>query len=131
VDRRLQVQRLLAGGYSRRALQRRGNRLGDYFRFGLSLCLFGGLGNGRSYDHLREHLPNRDIYVFERSVQAHPDCIPPADRMILGDFKDTAPAAAQRFAGQVALIHADVGSGDHAASRALAAFTVLSLGDLR
>ena len=80
-----------------------------------------GLGNGRSYDHLREHLPNRDIYVFDRHVAAHPDCIPPADRMILGDFNDTAPAAAKRFAGQVALIHADVGSGDHAASRALAA----------
>ncbi|MFI5017069.1 MAG: class I SAM-dependent methyltransferase, partial [Dongiales bacterium] len=61
-----------------------------------------GLGNGRSYDHLREHLPNRDIFVFDRHVAAHPDCIPPADRMILGDFKETAPAAAQRFAGQVA-----------------------------
>ena len=80
-----------------------------------------GLGNGRSYDHLREHLPNRDIFVFERSVQAHPDCIPPEDRLILGDFRDTAPAAAERFAGKAALIHADVGSGDVAASRALAA----------
>jgi hypothetical protein len=80
-----------------------------------------GLGNGRSYDHLREHLPNRDIYVFDRHVAAHPDCIPPDDRMILGDFTETAPAAARRFAGQAALIHADVGSGDHAASRALAA----------
>ena len=58
-----------------------------------------GLGNGRSYDHLREHLPNRDIYVFDRHVAAHPDCIPPADRMILGDFKETAPEAAKRFAG--------------------------------
>lgn len=80
-----------------------------------------GLGNGRSYDHLREHLANRDIYVFDRHVAAHPDCIPPADRMILGDFNDTAPAAVRRFGGQAALIHADVGSGDHAASRALAA----------
>ena len=80
-----------------------------------------GLGNGRSYDHLREHLANRDIFVFDRHVAAHPDCIPPTDRMILGDFNDTAPAAAKRFAGQAALIHADVGSGDHAASRALAA----------
>jgi len=79
-----------------------------------------GLGNGRSYDHLREHLPGRDIFVFDRQVGAHPDCIPPADRLILGDFRDTAPAAARRFAGQAALIHADVGSGDHAASRELA-----------
>jgi hypothetical protein len=44
--------------------------------------------------------------------------------MILGDFNDTAPAAAKRFAGQAALIHADVGSGDHPASRALAAALV-------
>jgi hypothetical protein len=83
-----------------------------------------GLGNGRSYDHLREHLPNRDIYVFERQVAAHPDCIPPEDRLILGDFRDTAPAAARRFAGRAALIHADIGSGDHASSRALAASLV-------
>src|SRR5215472_16370626 len=55
-----------------------------------------GLGNGRSYDHLREHLPNREIYVFDRHVAAHPDCIPPADRMILGDFTETAPAARRR-----------------------------------
>jgi hypothetical protein len=79
-----------------------------------------GLGNGRSYDHLREHLPGRDIFVFDRQVAAHPDCIPPADRMILGDFGQTAPVAAERFAGRAALVHADVGSGDYAASRALA-----------
>jgi hypothetical protein len=54
-------------------------------------------------------------------VAAHPDCIPPADRLWLGDFRDTAPAAVRRFAGQVALIHGDVGSGDDAASQALSA----------
>ena len=32
-----------------------------------------GLGNGRTYDHLREILPDRDIYVFEREIAAHPD----------------------------------------------------------
>ena len=26
-----------------------------------------GLGNGRTYDHLRERLPEREIYVFERA----------------------------------------------------------------
>ncbi|MDX1738439.1 MAG: class I SAM-dependent methyltransferase, partial [Alphaproteobacteria bacterium] len=25
-----------------------------------------GLGNGRTYDHLREILPDREIFVFER-----------------------------------------------------------------
>ena len=80
-----------------------------------------GLGNGRSYDHLRKRLPGRDIHVFDRYVAAHPNCIPPADRLWLGDFRATAPAAVQRFAGQVALIHGDVGSGEEAASRALSA----------
>ena len=36
-----------------------------------------GLGNGRTYDHLRSLLPDRQIFVFERQVAAHPDCIPP------------------------------------------------------
>ena len=36
-----------------------------------------GLGNGRTYDHLRQLFPGRDIYVFERKVAAHPECIPP------------------------------------------------------
>jgi hypothetical protein len=80
-----------------------------------------GLGNGRTYDHLREHLPGRDIYVFDRQVAAHPDCIPPDDRMLLGDFRDTVPAARQRIGQPAALIHADIGSGDKAATAALAA----------
>ena len=80
-----------------------------------------GLGNGRSYDHLRKRLPGRDIHVFDRHVAAHPDCVPPADRLWLGDFRTSAPAAVEHFAGQVALIHGDVGSGEEAASRALSA----------
>ena len=78
-----------------------------------------GLGNGRSYDHLRKRLPGRDIHVFDRRVAAHPDCIPPKHLLWLGDFRTTAPAAVKRYAGQVALIHGDVGSGDDAASQAL------------
>ena len=27
-----------------------------------------GLGNGRTYDHLRRLFPDRDIFVFERAV---------------------------------------------------------------
>lgn len=80
-----------------------------------------GLGNGRTYDHLRALLPDRDIYVCERLVAAHPDCIPPADRLFLGDMRETLPAAAAHLAGRVALAHLDPASGDVAASRALAA----------
>ena len=48
-----------------------------------------GLGNGRTYDHLRELLPEREIFVFEREVKAHPDCIPDAAHLILGDVRTT------------------------------------------
>ena len=79
-----------------------------------------GLGNGRTYDHLRERFPERDIYVCERRVAAHPDCIPPADRLLLGDMFETLPAAGF-LTDRVALAHFDAGTGDDAANRSLAA----------
>lgn len=81
-----------------------------------------GLGNGRTYDHLRGILPCREIFVFERQVMAHPDCVPDARHLILGDLRQTLPWARGRFARSVALVHADIGSGDKTASAALAAF---------
>jgi hypothetical protein len=80
-----------------------------------------GLGNGRTYDHLRFLFPIREIYVCERRVAAHPDCVPPAERLILGDMRDTLPAARGRLGGRVALAHLDAGSGDGEANRNLAA----------
>ena len=80
-----------------------------------------GLGNGRTYDHLRELFPERDIYVCERKVAAHPDCTPPADRLLLGDLRETLPAAHSWLTGKVALAHLDVGTGDAAGNKALAA----------
>lgn len=79
-----------------------------------------GLGNGRTYDHLRERLRGRDIYVFERQVAAHPDCIPPADRLFLGDFLGSLPIAIQKLGQETALANLDIGSGDEAASQQLA-----------
>lgn len=79
-----------------------------------------GLGNGRTYDHLRERLRGRDIYVFERQVAAHPDCIPPADRLFLGDFLDSLPQAIQQLGQETALANLDIGSGNEAASQQLA-----------
>ena len=75
-----------------------------------------GLGNGRTYDHLRTLFPGRDIYVFERKVAAHPDCIPPDDRLFLGDADRTIPRAAAQLGATAALIHTDLGTGDHAAN---------------
>jgi hypothetical protein len=70
-----------------------------------------GLGNGRTYDHMREICPEREIFVFERAVSAHPDSTPDPEHLFEGLLGDTLPAATQRFAGQVALVHADLGSG--------------------
>ncbi len=79
-----------------------------------------GLGNGRTYDHLRCRLPDREIFVFDRKVAAHPDCVPDADHLILGNFEDALPAAAARLPAKAALAHCDIGSGDKAASALLA-----------
>jgi hypothetical protein len=78
-----------------------------------------GLGNGRTYDHLRDLFPGRDIYVFERRVAAHPDCVPPDDRLFLGDADKTIPLAAKQLGAVAALIHTDLGTGDHAANTAM------------
>ena len=79
-----------------------------------------GLGNGRTYDHLREILKDREIYVFEREVAAHPDCIPPQDRLFLGDLFDTLPRAIEGLEGQAAFVHMDIGTGEKQASIELA-----------
>jgi len=79
-----------------------------------------GLGNGRTYDHLREILPGREIFVFDREIAAHPDSRPDAAHALLGDFRETIPAAATRFPRQVALVHGDIGSGNKEATLALA-----------
>lgn len=81
-----------------------------------------GLGAGRTFDHLRELCPERRIFVFEREVAAHPDCVPDAAHLLLGDIHETLPAAARRFAGTVALIHSDIGTGDERLNGRLARF---------
>ncbi len=70
-----------------------------------------GLGNGRTYDHMRTLFPGRDIYVFDRQVAAHPDCIPDDDHMFVGEVIDRLPDAAARLGQTAALIHSDIGSG--------------------
>ena len=78
-----------------------------------------GLGNGRTYDHLRSRLDgSREIFAFDRQVAAHPGCVPDPAHLLLGDFRDTLPALARRLGRSVALVHADTGSGDAAASPA-------------
>lgn len=80
-----------------------------------------GLGNGRTFDHLSVRCGDtREIFAFDRQNAAHPASQPRQDRLILGDFRDTIPAFASRVPPLVALVHADTGSGDEAATAALA-----------
>ena len=87
-----------------------------------------GLGNGRTYDHLRELLPGREIFVFDRRVAAHPDCIPDHRHLILGDIADTLPGALARIGARAALAHCDIGTGVRADNLRLAAFIGPALG---
>ena len=69
-----------------------------------------GLGNGRTYDHLREKLPQRRIWVIDRVLQPHPSCIPPADCFLQGEAEDKLQDLAECKAG-IALAHYDFGYG--------------------
>lgn len=81
-----------------------------------------GLGNGRTYDHLCHLLPEREIFVFERRVAAHPDCVPDEAHLFIGDFKETIPGAMARLKAPAVLLHGDVGSGNAAKNAELAAW---------
>ncbi|QPC87926.1 hypothetical protein GA830_15100 [Mesorhizobium sp. NBSH29] len=67
-----------------------------------------GLGNGRTFDHLREHLPGRRIIAFDRGVAAHTLSTPEPENMVIGEIRETATAMGEM---QAALVHADIGTG--------------------
>ncbi|WP_299828345.1 class I SAM-dependent methyltransferase [uncultured Roseobacter sp.] len=69
-----------------------------------------GLGNGRTYDHLRERLPDRRIWVIDRVLQPHPSCIPPADCFVMGEAEDALTRLADATT-KIALAHYDFGHG--------------------
>lgn len=71
-----------------------------------------GLGNGRTYDHLRELLPEREIYVFDRRQKSLKGCTPPDDHFFMGNISETLPVAFERFGRTVALVHNDLGTSD-------------------
>jgi hypothetical protein len=76
-------------------------------------CVFElGLGSGRTFDHLRQLMPDRKIFAFDRAISAHPKCIPDGDHMILGEIRETLAFCAPRIPGKPAFIHIDLGSGD-------------------
>ncbi len=67
-----------------------------------------GLGNGRTYNHLRARLPDRRIVAFDRALAAHASSVPAFDDLVLGEISETA----ENFAdGGAALVHVDIGTG--------------------
>ncbi len=69
-----------------------------------------GLGNGRTYDHMREILPERRIWVIDRILQCHPSCVPPEQDFLQGE----AEAMLSRLASEpqkIILAHYDFGFG--------------------
>lgn len=89
-----------------------------------------GLGLGRTYDHLREVFPDREIFVFDREINAGHGCVPDEAHMILGDFADTVPGAGARTGAPAAMVHCDFGTADKAATQALGAFLAQALDPL-
>ncbi len=68
-----------------------------------------GLGNGRTYDHLREKLPGRRIIAFDRVCAANLQ-VDAAGLRPRSWAKSPRPRAS--FVGiNAALVHADIGSG--------------------
>jgi len=69
-----------------------------------------GLGNGRTYDHLREILPDRRIWVIDRVLQCHPSCTPPEADFLQGEAEPMLRKLADTGA-RIALAHYDFGFG--------------------
>ncbi|MFS4582128.1 class I SAM-dependent methyltransferase [Phaeobacter sp. C3_T13_0] len=70
-----------------------------------------GLGNGRTYDHLRETLPDRRVRVIDRVLQCHPSCVPPEVDFLQGEARPMLKQLAQENGVQVVLAHYDLGFG--------------------
>ena len=79
-----------------------------------------GLGNGRTYDHLRQIMPNRDIYVFERDVRSFASCTPPKNRLFVGEVIETLVQAAEILGRTAALAHYDIATTNSEYNRGLA-----------
>jgi len=86
-----------------------------------------GLGKGRTYDHLRRVMPEREVFAFDRELHALPGCQPDEAHLVIGELRQTLPEALDRIGGRVALIHADIGSDDRAVDVALARFLAETL----
>lgn len=79
-----------------------------------------GLGAGRTYDHLCALVPEREVFAFDLYLQAALGVLPPAQRLILGEIRETLPACLPRIGERAALVHNDLGSADPVGNAAIA-----------
>jgi len=86
-----------------------------------------GLGNGRTYDHLREIFPNKEIFVFDYVMSCHPSSAPDAEHMILGEIRDTLDFCGPRIKARASFAHVDIGSADPTNDLAIASWLAPSL----
>ena len=89
-----------------------------------------GLGKGRTYDHLRRLLPEREIFVFDRTLHAPAAYVPDPSHLILGELTETLGGAGAQIGAPVALAHADIGTSDRDADAPLAARVGACLAEL-
>ena len=69
-----------------------------------------GLGNGRTYDHMREVLKGRRIWVIDRALNCHPSCVPPEADFLQGEAEPMLDRLA-RAGAKIRLAHYDLGFG--------------------
>ena len=86
-----------------------------------------GLGNGRTYDHLRSRLPGRRIVVVEREPRPHGACLPPAGDLLVDTFEAILAEPKGRLPDDLVLVHADIGTGDAERNARLAALVARGL----
>ncbi|MEO0379177.1 MAG: class I SAM-dependent methyltransferase [Pseudomonadota bacterium] len=69
-----------------------------------------GLGNGRTYDHLRQEIPDRRIWVIDRVLKANPSSTPPLEDFLQGEAEEMLRTLANQ-GHKMALAHYDFGHG--------------------
>src|SRR5579862_695365 len=77
-----------------------------------------GWADGTAYDHLREIMRRREIFVFDRQILAPPEVPPAAAQRVLGDPRETLPMAWDRCRRDAALAHLNIPSPRMAAELA-------------
>ena len=73
-----------------------------------------GLGNGRTFDHIRELFPDRQIAVVERAPNPSALSTPRDDQLWVGEAEPMLEAIARAHPRGMALAHYDLGFGDKA-----------------